>query len=148
MAARIHPPIYFAAGLTAMLALHTWLPGARVIVGPWRWLCIVPLAMAALTAFGAGAMFHSARTTVRPFEEPAGLVVRGPYRITRNPMYLSLVLTLVACAIYLGSATPWLVPPLVMLCIDRLVIPWEEATLSRIFGDSYASYCRRVRRWI
>lgn len=109
---------------------------------------------AALSACGillgaaAIAAFARARTTVIPHGHPRRLVTAGPYRFSRNPMYLSLALT------YLGIAgimrLPWaaVLLPLPLLWLNRLVIPLEEARLRTAFGRSYEAYCRRVRRWL
>jgi len=102
----------------------------------------VPLAVWSL------GIFRAARTTTVPFEAASKLVTWGPYRFSRNPMYVSLVL------IYLGEAGlqvqiwPLLLLPLTVAYIHGTVIPVEEARLREVFGDAYKLYCARVRRWI
>jgi len=94
--------------------------------------------------------FRRARTTVNPLKPEATscLVASGIYRFTRNPMYLGLCLVLVAWALFLSS--PWmLVGPLAfVLYITRFQIVPEERTLSTLFGDAFADYRAKVRRWI
>ena len=96
------------------------------------------------------AAFRRARTTVNPVkpQSASSLVVSGVYGVTRNPMYLGLLLLLLAWAAFLWS--PWaLIGPVAFVAyIDRFQIGPEERALSALFGDAYASYRRRVRRWL
>ena len=76
------------------------------------------------------------------------LVTDGVFRISRNPMYLGLELLLIGWAVWLGSASPWLIPPLFAVVITVVQIIPEERALGQRFGDQYRSYQRRVARWI
>ncbi|HVT28647.1 MAG TPA: isoprenylcysteine carboxylmethyltransferase family protein [Lacipirellulaceae bacterium] len=92
-------------------------------------------------------IFLSAGTTTVPYKTASKLVTCGPYRFTRNPMYVGLIL------VYLGLAgiqvQIWsvLLLPLVIAYLHRIVIPVEESRLRDAFGESYQQYCARVRRW-
>ena len=76
------------------------------------------------------------------------LVTRGPFRHTRNPMYLGLVLMALGFAFYFGTIPFYAVPVLLFVLCDFSFIPFEEAKMQRQFGDQYTDYLRRVRRWI
>jgi protein-S-isoprenylcysteine O-methyltransferase Ste14 len=92
--------------------------------------------------------FRRARTTLLPMRPASTMVMTGPYRFTRNPMYLGLALLSLAFALFFN--TWWiaiLLTPTVFL-MNRLVIAREEAYLRRRFGAEYEAYCRKVRRWI
>jgi protein-S-isoprenylcysteine O-methyltransferase Ste14 len=78
----------------------------------------------------------------------SSLVTNGVFRFTRNPMYLSLLLYLVAWAVYLANWLALLLVPVFMLYITRFQIKPEERALSAQFGPEYASYKARVRRWL
>jgi protein-S-isoprenylcysteine O-methyltransferase Ste14 len=78
----------------------------------------------------------------------SALVVDGPFRFTRNPVYLGMVLFLFGVGVLLGSLTPFLVIPLFALVIDRRFVRVEEAMLTKAFGPSYSAYQSRVRRWL
>ena len=145
---KVLPPVYFFASLLLMLGLHYVLPGPRIISGLARYLGIV--LMGASLGFGLWArlMFLRVGTTVKPFQESSELVVMGPFHVTRNPMYLSMVTLLLGLAILLGSLTPFFVIPLFVLIIDRRFIPVEEGMLEHRFGEFYRNYQARVRRWI
>jgi protein-S-isoprenylcysteine O-methyltransferase Ste14 len=103
-------------------------------------------------AFGISAMawFRRAKTTMSPIKpaDASRLVTSGVYRLTRNPMYLSLVLYLLAWAAYLSSWLALLVLPLFAMYIQRFQITPEERALSSLFGPEYAAYKQRVRRWL
>ena len=91
-----------------------------------------------------------AATTVDPRDpgKATRLVAGGVYRLSRNPMYLGLLCTMTAWAVYLGSPWSLLILPIYVWYITRFQILPEEAALHRLFGASYVAYCARVRRWI
>ncbi len=94
--------------------------------------------------------FARAGTTFNPMkvEKTSALVCSGVYRLTRNPMYLGSVLMLVAWAVYLSSAWALLGPVAFVLYMNRFQIAPEERTLASKFGDDYAAYRAKVRRWL
>ena len=102
----------------------------------------------AVLAFAGLGIFKRARTTTVPFETPSRLITNGPYRFTRNPMYVGLTLTYLGVAALQMQLWPVLLLPLLSIYVDRVVIPVEEASLRDVFGDAYQHYCARVRRWI
>lgn len=106
--------------------------------------------LSALVAIAAFAGFIHARTTINPLrpERASVLVTHGIYRYTRNPMYLSLLLLLVAYASYLGTWAALAGPVLYVAYITRFQILPEERVLLSKFGAEYEAYRRRVRRWI
>ena len=145
---RLLPPVWFLASIITMVGLHYALPAARLIRSPWNWLAAVPLAAGlALTATAAG-LFARRGTGIKPFSPVTTLVTSGPYRFTRNPMYLGLVTSLVGVATLLGTLTPWLVIALFAWWIDRRFVRQEEAMLEAQYGEEYRELKRRVRRWL
>lgn len=98
----------------------------------------------------AGRAFRKAHTTINPLrpDRAAAVVTMGVYRVTRNPMYLGLVLILLGLALYLAS--PWAVlgPPVFVAYITRYQIQPEERVLAARFGTPYTDYCAQVRRWL
>jgi protein-S-isoprenylcysteine O-methyltransferase Ste14 len=101
-----------------------------------------------LTAYSGFSAFRKAGTPVRPGDRPTELVASGPYRITRNPMYLGLELVL-SGVFFLTKSPFFLIPPIVFFFLINFVqIPFEENLMSERFGQSYAEYCKRVRRWL
>lgn len=94
--------------------------------------------------------FRRAKTTVNPMkpETATSLVSTGIYRVTRNPMYVGLLLVLIAWVAYLSSAWALLGPLGFVLYISRFQIAPEERVLSTLFGAEYTAYQSKVRRWL
>jgi protein-S-isoprenylcysteine O-methyltransferase Ste14 len=90
--------------------------------------------------------FHG-KGTPAPFDPPRRLVIRGPYRFVRNPMYIGATLALAGAALFYGSRSIALYSGLFLIAMHLFVIAYEEPTLRRTFGSEYENYCRRVRRW-
>lgn len=87
------------------------------------------------------------RGTPAPFDPPRRLVIRGPYRHVRNPMYIGAGLALAGAALFYSSI-PILVYTAVFLLVLHIFVVWyEEPTLRRTFEQEYEEYCHRVRRW-
>jgi protein-S-isoprenylcysteine O-methyltransferase Ste14 len=114
----------------------------------------VAIAGGALFAIGAviagwGLLtFRRARTTTVPGQASSQLVTWGPYRFTRNPMYVGLTLAYLGEAGILRQFWPIVVAPLVLAYVNWIVIPVEEAKLREVFGAEYERYRARVPRWI
>ncbi len=101
-----------------------------------------------LLALWAGLMFLQARTSVHPFQDATRLLTHGVYRISRNPMYLGLLLVLCAWMIWLQNLGGLVLPPLFVVVINHCHIRPEEQRLSAQFGEGYRKYLQRTRRWI
>lgn len=132
--------MWLAAKLVPPLAL----PGvARIAVAVVFAGVGVGLAMSGVLTF------RRAKTTVNPTTPAAAsaLVRTGVFRFTRNPMYLGLLLCLVAWAIFLSSVLALLSAPLFVVYMNRFQIAPEERALAALFGDNFAAYKRDVRRW-
>ena len=85
--------------------------------------------------------------TPAPFDAPRHLVVRGPYRFVRNPMYIGATLGLTGAALFYGSLALLLYSAAFIVACHLFVIIYEEPTLRRTFGLDYEAYCRKVNRW-
>jgi protein-S-isoprenylcysteine O-methyltransferase Ste14 len=105
------------------------------------------LAGAALAAWGWVA-FRRARTTTVPGQASSQLVTWGPYRFSRNPMYVGLNVAYIGEAGMLVQAWPLAMLTLVLAYLNWVVIPVEERKLAEVFGDRYEEYRRDVRRWV
>lgn len=145
------PPVLFGLGIGAGYLLK-WLVPVRIV--PVRLEGEAAFAGAALAvaglAFGGWAFFTfvRAKTTPHPNHPVNALVTWGPYRISRNPMYIGLSVFTAGLAL-LGNAA-WILAalPFVWLALGRLVIDREEAYLTRKFGDEYRTFLARTRRWL
>jgi protein-S-isoprenylcysteine O-methyltransferase Ste14 len=87
------------------------------------------------------------RGTPAPFDPPRRLVIQGPYRFVRNPMYIGAGLALAGAALFYASLSLLSYAGLFFLICHLFVLLYEEPTLRRAFGQEYEAYCRQVRRW-
>ena len=145
---RIVPPLVYLAGLGLGHLANRWLQLELVPVEA-GWIAGGILFVLGL-GLAASAMvnFTRAGTTIRPDRASTALVIAGPYRFTRNPMYLGLAVAYLGLAIADRSLASLILLPVVLLIIRWAVIANEEAFLERRFGSSYTEYKARVRRWL
>ena len=92
--------------------------------------------------------FWRARTAIIPHRPASRLVRHGPYRFTRNPMYVALTALYVGLALLFNVAWPLVVLPVVLWLLWHVVIRHEERYLLFAFGGDYAAFTREVRRWL
>ena len=144
---KIHPPLLAGALLLVTLALQFMLPEEHT-VGWEEFIGLLFVAAGVGVMCFAAAIFSARDTTKNPQGEPTAFVVQPPYTLTRNPMYLGLTTTLFGLAIFFGSIVMLLGPAVFFAMIDRIVIPREEETMERLFGQEYRDYTYRVRRWV
>ena len=146
---RIAPPLIFLVLLGVGLLLHSTTPldlslpfAARVISAA----LLFP--MAGILAFGAVRVMHREKTPFNPDRPTTALCSSGVFCISRNPMYLSLVLLLLSIGLVISSLWLLMLTPLLLMAFDRLAVKPEEVYLTKKFGDAYLEYKRRVRRWL
>lgn len=146
-APHIHPPLLAAALLITGLVLHL----AFGYQGAFPFKGLVGLLLIAagtgLSSYAA-ALFAARVTTRNPYGDPAVFVTLPPYTFTRNPMYVGLTTVLLGFAVFFGSPVMLLAPLIFAGVIDQIVIPQEERTMARIYGEQYEDYKRRVPRWL
>ena len=145
---RILPPVYFLVTLVVMILLHKQWPVARWLAPPWTWLGIAVVVLGFGFALAGRLLFRRHDTTIKPGEVSTALVTGGPFRVTRNPMYVGMTATLLGVAVVCGTLSPFVPVPLFWWIIDRRFIRMEEAMLAATFGEEYANYKQRVRRWL
>ncbi len=147
---RIPPPLVAVLVGAAMWSISS-LPPSLPLVPAVREAAVAALAMAgvALDLLGLWA-FRRSKTTVNPLQpgKATALVTGGVYRLTRNPMYVGLALLLSSWAVHLSSFWPLAGPVFLVLYIGRFQIAPEERALNGKFGEEYAQYAARVRRWL
>ncbi len=144
----VQPPVWLALHGLLQLALHRWLPGPQWVPPAWRDAGLVPGFLGVGLIFWCIALFVRRRTPILPFSESTALVRVGPYRVSRNPIYVGLTLILASAAAFLGSATPWLAVVSFVLVIRQRFILREEELLRARFGVEYEAFCGEVRRWV
>ncbi len=145
---RVPPPVYYVAAFLVGVVFELILPTSWPPVGVR--LAAALLAGGAWLALDGAAMvfFRRAGTSMVPMNPTTALVTSGPYRFTRNPMYVGMAFLYVALAFAFGVIWALVFLPIVIVVIDRFVIAREEPYLERKFGQAYRDYKARVRRWL
>jgi protein-S-isoprenylcysteine O-methyltransferase Ste14 len=144
----IAPPWILGIPFVAGMALQWFVPLRLPLRG-------VALALGLLCAFPAAAIliaasrsFRRKGTSMLPARRSRALITGGPFRVTRNPLYLGLVLLYAGVCLAAGAGWPLLFLPIVVALLHWIVIRPEEAYLESRFGDDYRAYRARVRRWV
>lgn len=142
------PPLIYLGGLLIGYGLDQVLGRS---LPDWAWLA--PLAGAAALAgllliIASLILFRRHRTTVLPHRAANTLITSGPFRLTRNPIYLGFTLLYLACALSLASPGMLVMLLAVLWVINRHVIAAEEAFHAQRFGDQWQDYRQQVRRWL
>jgi protein-S-isoprenylcysteine O-methyltransferase Ste14 len=145
---RPFPLFYVFLSLIGMTILHFALPGTAVAPFPWNFLGLIPLLLGVALNLAADRVFRGAGTTVKPFQVSTVLLTTGVFRISRNPMYLGMLLILLGVALLMGSSTPFVLVILFGILVDALFIEIEERMLAERFGESWVAYRAKVRRWL
>ena len=138
----------YLCALAAGIALHTiwpiWFPSpvAARIIG-----AMLVVGSGILITWGVATM-RRAGTNVRPDQPTLVIVVNGPFRFTRNPLYLALTGIYIGLAMLINTAWPVLLLPVLLALMHWGVILREEHYLEAKFGSTYLDYKARVRRWL
>jgi protein-S-isoprenylcysteine O-methyltransferase Ste14 len=145
---RFPPPLLYALAVVGGYLLDRRWP-LPVVDGVFIKALAWALAFASLAlAVSSIGNFRRSRTSIVPVRPATALVIAGPYRFTRNPMYVGMAALTVALALFLN--TWWVIVLLVpvLVAVRIFVIAPEERYLRRRFGADYVAYMRRVRRWV
>ena len=147
---KIPPPIYMLIFAGSMYLLDKYIPIYFWLLSPWNRIGFVVVGVSGLFDAWSLMLFFIAKTTLNPMtpSKTSSLVTTGLYRISRNPMYLGLLIILFGWALHLGSVSPLLVLPAFVFVLNKLQIEPEEIILAAKFGQQYMDYQRQVRRWI
>ncbi|MFW6157346.1 MAG: methyltransferase family protein [Balneolaceae bacterium] len=150
MELKIPPAVVTLLAGGGMWAIERYLEWSGVLFEAPLWLGICFLASGMLFGLFGLIQFYKAYTSVDPHKpgKASSLVKDGIYRISRNPMYVGLLLILLAYGIYLGNLLSLAILPLFVMYLNRFQILPEEQVLKRKFGADYERYKSQVRRWI
>lgn len=143
---RIPPPVMVAVLLGAAWGAMRLLP--LPIMAPLPGAGWVAIAAGGALAVWTAAVMLLAGTDPRPDKPDAAMVQAGPFRFSRNPIYLGFLVAAVGVALRWGDGWGWIAVVACFLVLDRLVIAKEEAYLRARFGAVYEDYRARVRRWV
>lgn len=142
------PPIWTLGAFAASWLLAKFVPVGGVPAYGVQLLGLAWVVIAVLIVLWAALYFKTNKTTIEPHHTPSALITKGPYRITRNPIYVAMVTASAGFALWCGAAIALL--PTVALAIvlhKRFVLP-EEAVLVETFGDEAQAYIENSKRWV
>jgi len=142
------PPLIYFATLAIGLIAHYFAPVAFLPSGINFILGALLIVLGLGIGFAAIVAMHRANTSPDPWEPVRALVPNGPFRFTRNPIYLGFALIYLGVTCALNAVAALVLFPIALLIIHFGVIAREEKYLERKFGQAYVDYKSRVRRWI
>jgi len=145
---RTLPPTYFIILLILSILLHFIFPIKKIIFPPFIYFGWVFIIFGAILNLWTDSLFKKKKTTVKPFENPTELIITGPFKISRHPMYLGMVAVLLGVAILHGTLITLIFPVIFIVLLEKLFIPYEESNLKEAFGENYTKYKDRVKRWL
>lgn len=144
----VRPPLVYAGVFLLGLLLQLLLPLPRIARAYSPSIAGILALAGILLLIGSLRKFWSAGTHARHTQPTTAMVTSGPYRLTRNPMYVGVLCLYLAVACWLRQLWPVLLSPVVVWLLTTYVIRPEETFLARQFGPDYEAYRERVRRWV
>jgi protein-S-isoprenylcysteine O-methyltransferase Ste14 len=129
------------------ILLHYLIPLMILIHRPFTYLGLVLMILALVLMTRASGLFRKSGNSFGLQDGGSVLITSGPFRFSRNPIYLSMLMWLTGMAVLLGSLISFLFPLLFFLLANFFIIPREEEDLEQKLGEQYIEYRRRVRRW-
>jgi len=148
MKTKIVPDTWFFILLVLSFLSHYLVPLAGGVPHPYHLTGIALVVLGFALTLAANWMMIKNRTTNMPGGTPEMLMTKGPFKISRNPVYLGMTIILLGVEILLGSLSALIIPVIFVIIIDRLFIKPEEEVLANRFGERYLEYKKSVRRWI
>jgi len=147
---RLPPPIWTMIFLAVTAGIGWAIGWPQPSWAPWHdWVGMAIFFAGGVPPILAFRTFRQAGNNIDPLAETnSGVITRGPYALSRNPMYLGLVVIALGAAIWVGVWPMLAAAPAVFLTANFVHIPFEEAKLRRQFGPAFDAYAHRVRRWI
>ncbi len=145
---KIEPPVLLLVHIIAVILLRWLVPLPFAFPEVLEWLGYVLVVIGIVSAGSAATRFRRAHTTTYPHGSVATIVTSGPYRFSRNPIYLGLVCLLIGFSFAFRTYWGLILSPLFIVLMNMLVIQHEEAYLEMKFGEVYTNYKSHVRRWL
>jgi protein-S-isoprenylcysteine O-methyltransferase Ste14 len=145
---QVSPPLIIGGPFIAGWILQWLIPLRLPLRGFSLALGLLSGVLASALLITAHTAFRQALTSMLPARRSRALITTGPFQLTRNPLYLGLVLLYGSICLIAGAVWPLLFLPVTVALLHRVVIRPEEAYLEHRFGDEYRAYKARVRRWV
>lgn len=144
---KIIPPVYLLIAVIAIV-LARYFKLLQSFGYPYTTIGIPIFLLGLLFGGSAFLTFRVKKTALNPNDKSSKLVVSGPFKLSRNPMYVGMFLMLLGISIFLGNLAGMLISMVFALVINQIVIPFEERDMEKTFGKQFIEYKSKVRRWI
>jgi protein-S-isoprenylcysteine O-methyltransferase Ste14 len=145
---KIMSPTYLLIFLILSIVFHLIVPIKSVIVKPYNLLGIIFISIGIWFNIQTDNLFRKNETTVKPEGETSVLIISGPFKYSRHPMYLGMLLITIGMGILLGSIASFLPSLSFSLVLEFIFVRFEEDKLEKVFGQEYIKYKKKVRSWI
>jgi protein-S-isoprenylcysteine O-methyltransferase Ste14 len=139
---------YFIILLILSVLLNFIFPVPAFLSPPFTYSGFLIIGIGLVLTLWSRSLFLKKATTLQPSEEPTVLVVSGPFRLSRNPIYLGMGSILLGVVVVQGTLVALAFPVIFVVLIEFFIIPGEERILEKKFGEPYREYKKSVRRWI
>jgi protein-S-isoprenylcysteine O-methyltransferase Ste14 len=138
--------------MAMLIMMSAWL--THSLLGPWHTILCMPILGRVLVVAGVSFMlwarilFTSRNTTLFVGQPSSQLVCDGPFRFSRNPMYVGVLLSVLGVALWVGTVPMYVAVPFTFMTFNFFHIPREERMLRETFSEQYLAYSKDVRRWL
>ena len=142
------PPRVVMILLGAAIGANYIAPGPVLIPQPYSYIGYPLFALGIAVMLWSWGLFKKAKTPLPPNEKPSTFIVAGPYRFSRNPMYLGMMAIITGAAVVMATIPGFIAAAIFFTVINYWIIPLEEKSMETTFGMQYLKYKDRVRRWL
>jgi len=148
MEKKVMPTTWFLVFLLLIIALHFLIGNKISIPFPYNQLGWILVLAGIVLNLWTDNLFKKYETTVKPYLKPSQLILNGPFKISRNPMYLGMLLILLGASVLLKSVVLTIIPVVYCIVMQIFYIRKEEQAMLQEFGPEYVKYKKKVRSWI
>lgn len=144
----IPPPFLLLVAIAISYLVSSMFPGLKFNDASFNILGLALVPAGIVLILWAGNTLRRHKTSLHHRDKPSKLVSTGPYSWSRNPMYLGLLLISIGTALLFANVLAFVGPVIFFAFTSLLIIPFEEDMLTKVFGKSYRSYTKHIRRWV
>lgn len=142
------PPVLLLLCIAAMFGMREGLIVTAIGMADLETLGYAVIILGIALPIWGARVFAKHKTNIKPYKDPDTMVMEGPFRFSRNPMYLGMLLVLIGGALKFGFVEAFVAPALFFAVANWWYIPFEEGRMQHMFGDAFEDYRANVRRWL
>lgn len=144
----IPPPVLLLIAIGISYFISVVFPNFRFNDASFNFLGLILVPAGIALILWAGSVLKKHKTTLHPRQKPSKLVSSGPYSWSRNPIYLGFLLISIGFTLLFANVLAFVGPIIFFAFISTFIIPFEETMLTKVFGKSYKTYTKHIRRWV